>query len=635
MSYLSRVYATSDGSTSNFNVPFSYINQADVALYLDGVASGIILTWLTTSTFSIDPALVPANGVAYSIERHTAAGALKATIQTGTIRPTDINVDNTQLLYLLQEAMDDTTFLRSQVTLGETPVVTADDISYTASGSGAVAVSLTEHERWNVNVMDYIPRNLWAAIEAGTIDVDLTSYIHKARDARATALAAVHVPAGLWLSVGSGVLIGGSSTAAHALVCLDGEFNMIPTSATAAVTSGTTTDMVTLQGLEVTVMDPYFVYGREFLPVVLKGANLFAKGKFRDTLRIKETDGLMVERLTIDHSGRDALGLVATTGKWIENCNFRQLRLVDCGHHAIYMNTPESTYINDGRWDNIEVRGFGLLSVGTFGINASTQPTQLGAALYCISKSVHNAGGMDNHEWTGFTIDAHSASSGATRPNPNAIHFADGGVIKVIEGAATSGAFKTFDRFIFNGTLRVEDVDVGGFTTGLVIGRDTGVVLNGVKVESATGGTYSQMDADFGTGGSGNEFSSANAPGAISRSVDLMYRRTGQVMVTQTITDANGEGLRSSYDTSTHIARVDSKDYVGGLFKQLNLGCSSFNLDFNSGAKAGDKAGSGTPEASVTGDFKGQRYTDNATGNLYFFKGTPTANTGWKLVTTA
>ena len=43
----------------------------------------------------------------------------------------------------------------------------------------------------------------------------------------------------------------------------------------------------------------------------------------------------------------------------------------------------------------------------------------------------------------------------------------------------------------------------------------------------------------------------------------------------------------------------------------------------------------GTPEAAVTGNAKGDLCMDTATGNWYTFKGTPTENTGWKLVTVA
>lgn len=43
----------------------------------------------------------------------------------------------------------------------------------------------------------------------------------------------------------------------------------------------------------------------------------------------------------------------------------------------------------------------------------------------------------------------------------------------------------------------------------------------------------------------------------------------------------------------------------------------------------------GTPEAAVTGNAKGDLCMDTATGNRYTFKGTPTENTGWKLVTVA
>ena len=43
----------------------------------------------------------------------------------------------------------------------------------------------------------------------------------------------------------------------------------------------------------------------------------------------------------------------------------------------------------------------------------------------------------------------------------------------------------------------------------------------------------------------------------------------------------------------------------------------------------------GTPEAHVTGNRKGDLCVDYTNGALYVFAGTPTQNTGWKLVTQA
>lgn len=103
MSYLSRVSYNGDGSNRIFAIPFGYINESDISLFVGAVSVPFI--FLTTT--SIQAVTAPAAGSSnVTLTRVTENAAMLATIQQGTIRPEDVNLDNTQLLYLIQEMLD-------------------------------------------------------------------------------------------------------------------------------------------------------------------------------------------------------------------------------------------------------------------------------------------------------------------------------------------------------------------------------------------------------------------------------------------------------------------------------------------------------------------------------------------------
>lgn len=105
-SYLARVYYTPDGSTTSYAVPFPYISQSHVKVIAGGVTLTTGFSWSTSTTILFSPVLASAAANSLEIVRVTPNTAMLATIQTGTINPPDINLDNVQLLYITQEQYD-------------------------------------------------------------------------------------------------------------------------------------------------------------------------------------------------------------------------------------------------------------------------------------------------------------------------------------------------------------------------------------------------------------------------------------------------------------------------------------------------------------------------------------------------
>ena len=94
---------TGDGSTTDYSFTFEYLEQSDVKVSLDGVA--------TTEYFFASPTLLrfntaPADGVAIKIKRETNVDQLAATFFPGSsIRAQDLNNNFLQILYMAQEVV--------------------------------------------------------------------------------------------------------------------------------------------------------------------------------------------------------------------------------------------------------------------------------------------------------------------------------------------------------------------------------------------------------------------------------------------------------------------------------------------------------------------------------------------------
>jgi len=99
------VQYTGDGTTTNFTVPFGYISTDHVTVKVNAVTTSF--TWLDATTVVVSPA--PANGATVEIRRATPTTAAVVDFQdAGTVTAAQLDLNTTQMLYISQEAADDT-----------------------------------------------------------------------------------------------------------------------------------------------------------------------------------------------------------------------------------------------------------------------------------------------------------------------------------------------------------------------------------------------------------------------------------------------------------------------------------------------------------------------------------------------
>tara|TARA_X000001382_G_scaffold97020_1_gene71402 strand:- start:2029 stop:4635 length:2607 start_codon:yes stop_codon:yes gene_type:complete len=98
------IYETNgDGSTTDFTIPYSYLEADDITAFVDGVSTSFTFTSDNVITFST----APANGVAVRILRNTDVNSLNVTYSDGgALTAKQLNDSNTQLLFGVQEAID-------------------------------------------------------------------------------------------------------------------------------------------------------------------------------------------------------------------------------------------------------------------------------------------------------------------------------------------------------------------------------------------------------------------------------------------------------------------------------------------------------------------------------------------------
>lgn len=95
--------ATGDGTTTDFTIPYNYLEADDVTAFVGGVST----TFTFTSDNVITFATAPANGNAVRIVRNTDINALKVSYSDGgALTAAQLNDSNTQLLFGVQEAID-------------------------------------------------------------------------------------------------------------------------------------------------------------------------------------------------------------------------------------------------------------------------------------------------------------------------------------------------------------------------------------------------------------------------------------------------------------------------------------------------------------------------------------------------
>lgn len=104
MPYSYTTYA-GDGSTTDFNVTFDYLDPADVSVLVDG--DSVDFTWVNESQIRCDSA--PANGTEVVVQRVTPKETNAVDYQDGsTLTAVDLDANSKQLLFIIQEAADAT-----------------------------------------------------------------------------------------------------------------------------------------------------------------------------------------------------------------------------------------------------------------------------------------------------------------------------------------------------------------------------------------------------------------------------------------------------------------------------------------------------------------------------------------------
>lgn len=100
---LTRVTYTGNGVITNYTIPFPYIAQADVEVTVNGVATAF--TFVNETTLQISPA--PANGASIEVYRNTELeDPVVDYNNASTLRESDLDLSVAQLLYLIQELID-------------------------------------------------------------------------------------------------------------------------------------------------------------------------------------------------------------------------------------------------------------------------------------------------------------------------------------------------------------------------------------------------------------------------------------------------------------------------------------------------------------------------------------------------
>jgi len=95
--------ATGDGSTTDFTIPYTYLEADDVTAFVGGVSTSFTFTSSNVVTF----ASAPANGASVRIVRNTDLDALNVTYSDGgALTAEQLNSSNKQLLFGVQEAVD-------------------------------------------------------------------------------------------------------------------------------------------------------------------------------------------------------------------------------------------------------------------------------------------------------------------------------------------------------------------------------------------------------------------------------------------------------------------------------------------------------------------------------------------------
>lgn len=115
MAFLSRVYHSGDGGTAGFNVPFGYLSQSHVEVYVDDTlkteGAGNHYTWTGAATITFTAGNEPPAGTNNILfKRVTPKSTRNVDYQdASSLTESEMDEDSNQLFYIAQEAFDDVT----------------------------------------------------------------------------------------------------------------------------------------------------------------------------------------------------------------------------------------------------------------------------------------------------------------------------------------------------------------------------------------------------------------------------------------------------------------------------------------------------------------------------------------------
>ena len=139
------IYHTANGSTTSFSYPFEYYQKSDVHVTVNGTAKTQGTHYDVTGTnvvFKTSPTdYTPANTEVVRVYRDTDVNTSKATFAAGSsIRATDLNNNETQLLFSAQE-QEDQEIVTADIRDGQITSAKIKDGAVTADQIGANALT--------------------------------------------------------------------------------------------------------------------------------------------------------------------------------------------------------------------------------------------------------------------------------------------------------------------------------------------------------------------------------------------------------------------------------------------------------------------------------------------------------------
>lgn len=124
---------TGDGATSVFAVPFPYLAQAHVKVYVDNVLQLSGYTFPTAG--SLQFTVPPADAAVIVIRRETPVNPIVTFVNAASLKASNLNADSKQALYVIQEIADLTI---GEVILGQ-DLLDARDQAVAAAAAAAAA----------------------------------------------------------------------------------------------------------------------------------------------------------------------------------------------------------------------------------------------------------------------------------------------------------------------------------------------------------------------------------------------------------------------------------------------------------------------------------------------------------------